>query len=323
MNQTETTLSTQKILSIAGLVLFGSLALWLFGSNIKIQMLEVISLIILGAGIGAYGTMVGIGGGPLLVPVFLLVYKMAPVNVVATSLCVIFFNVFSGTLAYSQFKRIDTVSGVKFGIAAIPGAMLGSFLLPFISVRFFELILGTLFLLLSCYIIAELILAFTLKKTMKELRGMQLRNISVDFFKSWKRTDRIIVDHNNKNYFYKVNEKLGIIVTSIVGFIAPIIGTGGGTLHVPLLNKVLGFPIHIATATATFQLMIVVLFALVPYISMDAIDYHIALPTAIGTLFGARLGATYSNKISEEKLFLALAVVLSILSIRLLLLSIG
>ena len=85
-----------------------------------------IGLTILGLAIGAYGTLIGAGGGFILMPLLLLVYpKDPPQTLAAISLIVVFFNAASGSLAYARMKRIDYRSGLLFSSVGIPGAILG------------------------------------------------------------------------------------------------------------------------------------------------------------------------------------------------------
>src|SRR5690349_9856703 len=84
-------------------------------------------LLPLGLAIGAFGTLIGAGGGFILVPILLLVYPDEPTELITSiSLAVVFFNASSGSWAYSRMKRVDYKSGVIFAIATIPGAILGA-----------------------------------------------------------------------------------------------------------------------------------------------------------------------------------------------------
>lgn len=73
---------------------------------------QILSLFALGVGIGAFGTLIGVGGGFLMVPLQIILYGFEPRLVVGTSLVFVFFNTLSGSLAYLRQKRID----VKFGL---------------------------------------------------------------------------------------------------------------------------------------------------------------------------------------------------------------
>ena len=72
-------------------------------------------LCLLGVGVGAFGTLVGAGGGFVLTPVLLLLYPHDSARTLtAISLAVIFFNAASGTVAYARQRRTDFRSGIVF-----------------------------------------------------------------------------------------------------------------------------------------------------------------------------------------------------------------
>ena len=84
-------------------------------------------LIGLGVGVGVYGTLIGAGGGFVLMPMLLLLYpKVPPEHLTAISLAVVFFNAVSGSESYALMKRIDYKSGLMFAAATIPGAIIGA-----------------------------------------------------------------------------------------------------------------------------------------------------------------------------------------------------
>ena len=95
--------------------------------------MEYILFLLLGLFVGTFGTLVGIGGGLILIPIFILCmsdgglypyFKSAP-QIVGTSLFVVFTNAFSGTLAYIRQHRVFFRAAVPFAIATLPGAFLG------------------------------------------------------------------------------------------------------------------------------------------------------------------------------------------------------
>src|SRR3989337_4462408 len=88
--------------------------------------IQYLWLLPLGLIVGAFGTLIGAGGGFILVPVLLLLYPNEKTDLITgISLAVVFFNALSGSLAYSRMKRIDYKSGIIFSIATIPGARFG------------------------------------------------------------------------------------------------------------------------------------------------------------------------------------------------------
>jgi uncharacterized membrane protein YfcA len=78
-------------------------------------------LLPLGILIGVFGTLIGAGGGFILVPILLLLYPDEQTELITSiSLAVVFFNALSGTWAYSRMGRIDYKSGIMFAAATIP-----------------------------------------------------------------------------------------------------------------------------------------------------------------------------------------------------------
>src|SRR5688572_8057337 len=90
------------------------------------EMLQFVQLAPLGFVIGLYGTLVGAGGGSVLIPTLLLMFpNESPAALTSVSLAVVFFNAYSGTIAYMRTRRIDYYAGTLFTVAGIPGAILG------------------------------------------------------------------------------------------------------------------------------------------------------------------------------------------------------
>ena len=90
-------------------------------------MVDYLWLIPLGFAVGACGTLIGAGGGFVLMPILLLVYpKDSPDLLTAISLAVVFCNAASGSVAYGRMRRIDYRSGLLMSAAAVPGAILGA-----------------------------------------------------------------------------------------------------------------------------------------------------------------------------------------------------
>src|SRR5499427_7857457 len=89
--------------------------------------LQHLWLLPVGVLIGAFGTLIGAGGGFVLTPMLLLVYPHeSPEIITSISLAVVFFNAFSGSVAYARMQRIDYKSGVLLALATLPGPVIGA-----------------------------------------------------------------------------------------------------------------------------------------------------------------------------------------------------
>jgi len=65
-------------------------------------------LVLIGFAVGAFGTLIGAGGGFILTTILLLLYPHdSPQTLTAISLAAVFFNAASGSAAYARQRRID------------------------------------------------------------------------------------------------------------------------------------------------------------------------------------------------------------------------
>jgi len=82
----------------------------------------------LGLVVGAIGTLIGAGGGFLLMPILVLLYPHeSPEILTPISLSVVFANAASGSVAYARHAGASTFcAGWLFALAGLPGAILGA-----------------------------------------------------------------------------------------------------------------------------------------------------------------------------------------------------
>ncbi len=268
---------------------------------------SLILLSLLGVFVGVIGTMIGAGGGFILVPILLIIYPdKSPEEITSISLAVVFFNAVSGTLAYQKMKRIDYKSGILFSIAIVPGAILGSLVVGMLSRNIFNLIFGTLLIVIATYLI---------------LKPDNKNNVTSTINKNF--TYRQIIDSDNYKYAYAYNKKLGLGLSLIVGFVSSLLGIGGGIIHVPILVHVLNFPVHLATATSYFILTIMAFSgSLIRLFNGTLSDSYLSvLVLAIGAIIGAQIGARLSKKLKGRLIIKILALTLSIVGLRILFLA--
>jgi uncharacterized protein len=267
-------------------------------------LLTALLLCLLGFGVGAFGTIVGAGGGFILTPVLLLIYPDAsPALITAISLIAVFFNAASGSAAYARLRRIDYRSGLVFAACTLPGAVVGVLLADKISRPTFDVIMG----------IALIVLAIWLLKGHAE----------PDDHESGSGSPRTIVDRAGRTYRYRANVRLGALSSVGVGFVSSFLGIGGGVVHVPLLVAVLGFPTHIATATSHFVLAIMSLVATLTHVAVGTFHGGTGLRRAaslsVGVIAGAQVGAILSQRLSGQTIQRLLAGGLLLLGARLVL----
>jgi len=275
-------------------------------STFSIAGTNIFSIGIIGFAIGCYGTIIGIGGGPLIVPILVMSYGWESEFLVATSLFIVFLNAASGTAAYSFQKRIDYKGGLKFALAALPGAIVSGFIHHNFHIRIFDLIFGVFLVLLAIYSMLSIKKIDVTKKNIpRPPEGKRFRHIRIK-------------DNFGVNFSFYSNDKLGISMNLLLGFFVGFLGIGGGVFQVPILLFLLKYPAHIATATSHFVTMLTCLFALIPHIYLGNIYFMEAFWMGLGILVGAQAGAFFAPKIKSKALIYLYVIVLFVFAFKLL-----
>lgn len=264
-------------------------------------------LVPLGFAVGAYGTLVGAGGGFVLVPVLLIVYPGEdPASVTSISLAVVFFNALSGSAAYARLRRIDYVSGALFVAASLPGAVAGAYLVGTIPRRAFDVTFGAVLLALAAYTWWSVGRTLVMREP---LRGDGVIR-------------RVMPGHEpGQTFQYAYRAWHGISMIAAIGFLSSLLGIGGGVISVPLMITVLRFPVHVAVATSQFILAFMAAEGSgVHLLNGDLAGANIvrSLLIAAGAIPGAQVGARLTQRFRGPAIARLLVLALVVVGARLL-----
>jgi uncharacterized membrane protein YfcA len=243
--------------------------------------------ILFGTAVGIIGTLIGVGGGFLMIPVLMFCCKeKTPAVITAISLAVICVNSSSGSFAYASMKRINYRAGLLFAAAAVPGAMAGAFIINYIPQRVFNIIFGTILLLVGIYLFVS--------------------------------TKRMLKAEHESKTFPKYNVGAGMAISTFTGLLSSLLGIGGGIIHVPMMVYLLKFPVHFATATSHFTLAIMTFFGTLVHIYNGDLtgQWKIVLMLAVGVIGGAQIGAALSQRVHGSIIIKILSAVLVFVGFR-------
>ncbi len=270
-------------------------------------MIVFVEFLLMGLGIGIFGTMVGAGGGFILTPLLLLLFPDRPAEIVtATSLSVVALNALSGSIAYYRLRRIDIKTALVYSLAAAPWVVLGVFTTSSVKRGPFDILLG-LGLLALCISL---------------FRGSDPppNSTSPEEESDPSLTERHITDRSGRVYHYRFRYKMGIWMSTGIGFFASFFGIGGGPIYVPLMIRALRVPVHIATATCQFLLLINTTVAVLVHYFRGNLHTmsDVILPLAFGVICGAQIGAAVSGKMKSGTITKIFVILLALISFQLL-----
>lgn len=268
---------------------------------------SIVLLALLGLGVGAIGTLIGAGGGFILVPVLILLYpEMKPEEITAVSLAIVAANALTGSMAYIRSKRVDFKAGLIFAAATIPGSILGVFATNHFDRSQFDLAFGFVLLALAIFLFVK-----GGKKKITELTKINP-----------KYTYQTKTDRDGNVYEYSYNMKLGIVIALFIGFFSPLFGIGGGVIHVPAMTEILHFPVHIATSTSQFILGIMSLVSVITHYFQGSYDSPEVLKLIgallVGIIPGSLIGARVSKMVKGTIIIKVLSFALGIIGLKIL-----
>src|SRR4051794_34492680 len=171
--------------------------------------MEWIILVLIGLLASSLGSLIGMGGGIIVVPALLYLATLStfshlsPQVVVGTSLFTMIFTGLSSTLAYMKHKTVDYKSGLIFLIGSGPGSILGAWVTEKLALHSFNIYFGIFMLFVSAVLVV--------KDKLKPLPYRKEKGIV-----------RTYTDNSGMAYEYGFNPILGVVIAFVVGFLSGI-----------------------------------------------------------------------------------------------------
>jgi hypothetical protein len=253
-----------------------------------------------GLAVGVLGTLIGAGGGFLIVPLLaLLEPSWSTDQITAFSLAVVTANATMGAASYWWQGRVDPFTFPLYTLAAVPGSILGAYATAYVPRQIFDPVFGIVLIFIGVWLFVKPGSSETGAFT-----GPLVRNLT---------------DRGGHRYRWSFDPRIGFAGSVFVGFFSSVLGIGGGIIHVPLLATVLGFPAHVATATSHAVLAVTAGIATIVHLARG--DYRatwpLVLAAAAGAIAGAPLGARLSQFVPGAAILRVLAAALAFVGLRL------
>ena len=207
-------------------------------------------------------TMVGLGGGLIFSPLFVLL-EFPLSTAVSASLFLNGIAAFSAAITYYRKKMIDIKTAIPLLISSTLAAPFGAMLTGLIDIRVFSGILALVIFLASMRMLFP-------GKVMERALETNVKS-------------RVIG---------------GTVIGITVGLMAGLLGIGGGVFIVPLLIYVLKMPTKTAAATSIFIVVFSSFSGFVAHISLASTDWKFIMLAALFSFAGGQIG----SRIMSEKL---------------------
>ena len=236
-------------------------------------------MIVGGAAAGMFGSLLGLGGGVLIVPLLTLVFGLELREAVGVSLVSVIMTSSVAAGVYLERHVADLRLGMRLELFTAIGALVGGSIAFLIDER----LLALLFAGLLAYVAISMLRA-------REPSAAEA----------------------GEGTTYEVrNLPLGVVGATGAGVVSALLGVGGGIIKVPLMHLGMGVPLRVSTATSNLMVGITAAASAVIYLIHGEVDPYVAGPTAIGVFLGASAGSRIAQRVDLRVLrFLFVAVLL-------------
>ncbi len=240
---------------------------------------------------GLLGSLVGLGGGVLIVPLLTLAFGFPITFAIGASIISVIATSSGAAAAYVRDHLTNMRVGMFLELATTTGAISGALLAGLLSPALLSVIFGIVLLISSAPILFKI--------------GEELpQGVKNDRLANWLHLFASYPDqHLGREVSYQVTRTpFGMIMMYVAGAISGLLGIGSGTFKVLALDTLMRLPMKVSTTTSNFMIGVTAAASAGIYFSRGDIPPLIAAPVALGVLIGALIGTRLLAHLSNKTL---------------------
>jgi uncharacterized protein len=258
-------------------------------------------LIILGIGVGIIGGFFGMGGAWMVTPgLNILGFPMA--FAIGTDIAHMAGKSLISTMRHGRFGNVDYKLGFIMLFGTIAGFEAGAQMVMWLErMGSVEIIVRYLYLVLLAFI-AWMVFSDVYKRNKKEKEaraaGREIDKLAtgIEWHKTFQKIKIPPMIHLKTAGIY-CSAWLPIMVSFITGWLAGILGIGGGLIRMPSLIYIIGCPTYIAVGTDLFEVMMSGLYGAATYTFKGRTELLAAIIMLVGAAVGAQIGTVATKYI--------------------------
>jgi len=251
---------------------------------------------------GLLGSLTGLGGGVVLIPLLTLVFKVDIHYAVGTSLISVIATSSGAAAAYVKEGITNMRLGMFLELATTIGAITGAFLAGYISTSVIAIIFGA-------------VLIFSAITTLiRKEDSIEINHKSM-LAKRLKLNSSFPTQHGEQSYTVK-NVGGGFFMMNIAGIISGLLGIGSGALKVIAMDNIMRIPFKVSTTTSNFMIGVTAAASAGIYLKRGYIDPGLSMPVVLGVLIGAFFGSKILSVVKSSALRILFAIVIFVLAIE-------
>jgi uncharacterized membrane protein YfcA len=260
---------------------------------------------------GIFGSIVGVGGGVVIIPVLTLFLGVDIHFAIGASIVAIIGTSSGAASTYVKDKITNLRVGMFLEVATAAGAICGAAIAAYIDSIALELIFG---------IILIIMLIPTVLKIGEDIpRSPELAGLSkrLGLTGSYTESDGTVVKYN------ATKPEAGLAGMAVAGVLSGLLGIGGGAFKVLSMDLAMKLPMKVSTTTSNFMIGVTAAASAGIYFARGDVNPLIIAPVALGILIGAAVGARILIRSRNPTIRKAFAIVLAVTAVQMILASAG
>ncbi len=253
---------------------------------------------------GLLGSLTGLGGGVVLVPLLTIFFKVDIRYAIGASLVSVIATSSGSAAAYVKEGFSNIRIGMFLEIATTIGAVCGAFLAAKVSTSAIAIIFG-LVLLYSAYL-------------SRKPRSASDRNVPPDALATRLRMNGSFPDAGGLRHYNVQRVPAGFSLMFGAGALSGLLGIGSGAVKVLAMDHAMKIPFKVSTTTSNFMIGVTAAASAGLYLKRGYIDPGLAMPVMLGVLAGSLWGTRILVKAETKWLRLIFSVVIAVLGVQML-----
>ncbi len=253
---------------------------------------------------GLLGSILGIGGGAIIVPL-LTIFFHVPIRIaIAASIVSVIATSSGGAIAFLRDGLTNIRVAMFLELATTTGAIFGALITKSVPDR-------VLFILFAVVLMWS---AIAMVRKPKEVATLITSDDKIA--NKLKLGATITTEREGKITYTLVKTKIGLAMMFCAGMVSSLLGIGSGVLKVPAMDLVMRMPLKASTATSNFMIGVTAASSAIIYLAEGQVDPILTAPVAVGVVIGATIGSRKLKTVNLNSLRYLFVVVLFVVAVE-------
>ena len=282
-----------------------TLNVWAREISEVMTILTITLLVVVGSfAAGLLGSLTGLGGGLIIVPMLTLVFHVDLRYAIGASLVSIIATSSGAAAAFVREGYTNVRVGILLEVGTVVGALVGAALAGVTPTKVLAILMGV-------------VLLYTAIRSMQP-RAEHAILETPDKWAARLRLDSSYPTPTGKQPYSVTNVPAGLGLMFLAGILSALLGIGSGVIKVLAMDQKMRLPFKVSTTTSNFMIGVTAAASAGVYLHRGYIDPTIVLPVVLGVLGGALLGARILSRANVRWLRILFTTVVIVMAVQML-----